>query len=503
MSPNPLVSALSGRPRVLLAVALGLTVLTLGQCRHAVQNPPAAAPMATTSAPTPPPIAAPTPVASAPAAPTPALDPIAASNLVSDIAERAVQSVVNISTTRIVRQRSAAIDEPAFRGFFGDPEERSRRENSLGSGVIVGDDGIVVTNNHVIEQASEIQVKLADGRIFEAKLAGADPRSDIAVLRLQGKVEGLQTLALADSDRLRLGETVLAIGSPFGLAQTVTQGIVSAKGRADMRIVDYEDFIQTDAAINPGNSGGALVNLRGELVGINTAILSRTGGNQGIGFSIPTNMVRPIMSALIKNGRVSRGWLGVGIQDLDTELQQAFGSAKGVLVSEVQPGSPADKSGLMRGDIVTKVDTTTVDTSGRLRNLVASHEAGTHIKVEFVRAGKALTVPVVLGQQPGTQAAQRGTEEAGAAIAGLQVAPLSPQLRRGLRLPPQLQGLVVVDVTEDCPADKAGLRRGDLLLEVNHHPVVSVDELARAAQGGRVLLFVLRNGHSRYALLQP
>ena len=283
MSPNPLVSALSGRPRVLLAVALGLTVLTLGQCRHAVQNPPAAAPMATASAPPPPPIAPPTPVAPAPAAPTPALDPIAASNLVSDIAERAVQSVVNISTTRIVRQRSAAIDEPAFRGFFGDPEERSRRENSLGSGVIVGDDGIVVTNNHVIEQASEIQVKLADGRIFEAKLAGADPRSDIAVLRLQGKVEGLQTLALADSDRLRLGETVLAIGSPFGLAQTVTQGIVSAKGRADMRIVDYEDFIQTDAAINPGNSGGALVNLRGELVGINTAILSRTGGNQGIG----------------------------------------------------------------------------------------------------------------------------------------------------------------------------------------------------------------------------
>jgi serine protease Do len=360
-----------------------------------------------------------------------------------------------------------------------------------------------VINNHVIEQASEIQVKLADGRIFEAKLAGADPRSDIAVLRLQGRVEGLQTLALADSDRLRLGETVLAIGSPFGLAQTVTQGIVSAKGRADMRIVDYEDFIQTDAAINPGNSGGALVNLRGELVGINTAILSRTGGNQGIGFAIPTNMVRPIMSALIKNGRVSRGWLGVGIQDLDTELQQAFGTAKGVLVSEVQSGSPADKSGLKRGDIVTKVDTTAVDTSGRLRNLVASHEAGTRIQVEFVRAGKALTVPVVLGQQPGAELAQGGAREVGGAITGLQVAPLDPQLRRGLRLPPQLRGLVVVDVTEDCPADKAGLRRGDLLLEVNHNPVASVDELARAAQGGRVLLFVLRNGHSRYALLQP
>jgi len=455
------------------------------------------------------------PTRSALLAPAPALpranlpaSPAAESpNLVSDVAERSVQSVVNISTTRIARQRD--IDaSPFFGPFFGPRggQGMEHKENSLGSGVIVGQDGVILTNNHVVEQASTIRVKLVDGREFGARLVGADPRSDVAVLRLEGKVSGLKPLPLADSERLRLGETVLAIGSPFGMSQTVTMGIVSAKGRADLGINDYEDFIQTDAAINPGNSGGALVNLRGELVGINTAILSRSGGSQGIGFAIPTNLARPIMEGLLKDGRVSRGWLGVGIQDLDAELREAFGAGqRGVLITEVQQSSPAEKAGVKRGDVLTRLDGQPIDSTGHLRNAVAAHVAGSKIAVEVLRDKKAVQLEVTLTQATDPRAAPLpvAAKEA-SGLAGVTVVPLDARLRQHLEIPDEVRvGVVVSDVADDTSAARAGLRPGDVILEVNRQPVVDAAIFARLVQGSgpRLLLLVLRDGRARYLLL--
>ncbi len=459
-----------------------------------VQAEPTRSP-AIAAVPTPPPLSSP-----------PAVSAAEPSNIVSDVAERAVQSVVNISTTRVARQRD--IDASPFFGPFGPHggQGMERKENSLGSGVIVGQDGVILTNNHVVEQASTIRVKLVDGREFGARLVGADPRSDVAVLRLEGKVSGLKTLPLADSERLRLGETVLAIGSPFGMSQTVTMGIVSAKGRADLGINDYEDFIQTDAAINPGNSGGALVNLRGELVGINTAILSRSGGSQGIGFAIPTNLARPIMEGLLKDGHVSRGWLGVGIQDLDAELREAFGAGqRGVLVTEVQQNSPAEKAGVKRGDVLMRLDGQPIDSTGHLRNAVAAHAAGTKVPVELLRDKKTVQVEVTLTQATDPHAAQApaaGKEASG--LAGVTVAPLDARMRQQLEIPEEVRvGVVVSDVADDSAAARVGLRPGDVILEVNRQPVADPALFARLVQGSgpRLLLLVLRDGRARYLLL--
>src|SRR5690606_31146613 len=275
-----------------------------------------------------------------------------AGGAIADVAERALPSVVNISLTKVGRA-GAPIPFPVF---FGPPQERI--EQGMGSGVIVSADGTILTNNHVVADAKEIKVTTYDRREFDAKVIGTDPKSDLAVIQIQGAPAGLTPIQFGDSSKLRLGEVVLAIGNPFGVGQTVTMGIVSATGRSRMGIVDYEDFIQTDAAINPGNSGGALVNMRGELVGINTAILSRSGGYQGIGFAIPADMARPIMKSLLDNGKVERGWLGVSIQDLTPELARGLGigTSRGVLVSGVIDGSPADKAGLERGDVVISLD---------------------------------------------------------------------------------------------------------------------------------------------------
>jgi len=296
--------------------------------------------------------------------------------VLADIAERVVPSVVNISSEKIVRDTGSPPDfgplfnDPFFRHFFGGPLEpssrpRARREHSLGSGVIVSDKGVVLTNNHVIENADEIRVGLADGREFEAEIVGRDPDSDLGVLKLKGDVKDLKVLAMGDVNSLRLGDIVLAVGNPFGVGQTLTMGIVSAKGRASVGIVQYEDFIQTDAAINPGNSGGALVNMRGELVGINTAILSRSGGYQGIGFAIPTNMARPIMDGILADGKVKRGWLGVAIQDVTPQLKDALGltESSGVLISDVAADGPAAKAGLKRGDVIVSLDGQKTDSS--------------------------------------------------------------------------------------------------------------------------------------------
>lgn len=423
---------------------------------------------------------------------------------IADIAEKVTPSVVNISSARMVKQQ-----QMPFPFFFGPPEGSGgggeRKQQGSGSGVIVAADGIVLTNNHVVEEATEIKVTTSDKREYDAEVVGTDAKSDLAVLRLKGKIDGLRPLSLGDSGRMRLGDVVLAIGNPFGVGQTVTMGIVSATGRADVGIVDYEDFIQTDAAINPGNSGGALVNMRGELIGINTAILSRSGGYQGIGFAIPTKMAEPIMQSLISRGRVSRGFLGVGIQDLTPDLALAMGAPEthGVVLSEVRADSAAAKGGLKQGDIVLKVDGTPVESSGRLRNLIAAKGGNSKAAIEVLRGGKTLVVEVTLGELQDEPTAKQGADAKAVGTLGLGLAPLNDALRRRLELDASDPAKVVIaDVESGSPADEAGLRPGDLLMEVNRQPIKDVAAAQKQLKtGDKVLVLVRRNGVSLYKVL--
>ncbi len=435
----------------------------------------------------------------------------------ADVAERALPSVVNISTTKVVRHTGGRhllpfFSDPFFRHFFGDrmrPFEgpREHKEKSLGSGVIVSADGVVLTNNHVVARATKIVVTTADKREFEAKIVGTDPKSDLAVIKLKGKVSGLKPLAFGDSSKLRLGDFVLAIGNPFGVGQTVTMGIVSAKGRANVGIVDYEDFIQTDAAINPGNSGGALVNLRGQLVGINTAILSRSGGYQGIGFAIPADMAKPIMQSLLKHGKVVRGFLGVSIQDLSPALARAMGLPKmrGVLVSDVHPGSPAEKAGFKRGDIILRVGSTPVHTSARLRNLIAAKGKGSQVTIEIVRKRKHMGLKVTLGQLPDVAklAAKIGPSEG--ALGGIQVAALTNEVRRTFDIPSRIRhGVVVKSIRTGTPAHLSGLRPGDVIMQVNRQTVKTVAGFLKQYKQASetVVMLVYRRGGTFYLMLR-
>lgn len=425
---------------------------------------------------------------------------------ISEVAEAVVPSVVNISAHRRVTrgpyQRDPFFNDPFFRR--GQPTERHQR--SLGSGVVVSADGVILTNSHVVAQADTIEVTLSDGRALEAQVVGTDPRSDVAVLRLVDPPSGLQPIAFGDSDALRLGQVVLAVGNPFGVGQTVTMGIVSATGRGDLGIVDYEDFIQTDAAINPGNSGGALVNMQGELVGINTAILSRSGGNVGIGFAIPTDMAKPIIEALRTDGRVSRGWLGVAIQDVDADLQRAMNLpvASGVLIADVQPDTPAARAGVQRGDVITHVDGQEVRSSGVFRNRIAAAGADAKVELRLVRQGKEQTVTVTLGELPGEKDARPGAEGK-ADTGGLSVRPLDAEARQRLGLGDQPRhGVVVERVEPNSAAARARLRPGDVLLEVNRTPVRTPQEF-RAAYGkakGDRLVLVYRQGATFFTVLK-
>lgn len=425
-----------------------------------------------------------------------------------DIAERAVQSVVNISTRQSSRQREAMAD-PMLRRFFRMPGPMPSPGGSMGSGVIVSDDGLVLTNNHVVEHGEKIEVTLSDGRDLPAELVGTDPKTDLAVIRITGDLAGLAPMPLGDSDALRLGESVLAIGNPFGLGHTVTLGIVSAKSRAGMGIVDYEDFIQTDAAINPGNSGGALVNMRGELVGINTAILSRTGGYQGVGFAIPIRMARTVMQSLVETGTVSRGWLGVGIQDLEPPLARALrlpDNTDGVLITGVQPGTPAARAGLARGDVVTAIDGTPMRNAGQLRNTIALKGA-VDIELTVLRDGRERSVAVTLGTlaEDGRSAAK---PEEGDAVEntrlGLALRPLDRALRERLGVPADAEGVVVAGVDPGSPADRAGLRPGDVIAEVEQRPVASVRDFERRVDRAddELLLLVRRGAGTLYVALE-
>jgi serine protease DegS len=367
-------------------------------CRRSEPPDPRAAPRMTEPAP------APAPAEPARPAPSSATVQLPSGRTIADVAARVTPSVVNVFSERRVRGDNApGLTDPFFQYFFGVPrgvQRAPQRERSLGSGVIVAPDGLVLTNNHVVENAETIKVALKDGRDLDARLVGTDPASDIAVLRVDQNQ--LPAIEIADSSKTRIGDLVLAIGNPFGIGQTVTMGIISAVGRANMGITDYEDFIQTDAAINPGNSGGALVDMDGKLVGINTAIASQTGGYQGIGFAIPSNMAMQVETEILHSGKVTRGWLGIATQDLTSDLARSMDLTphRGALVAEVTRGSPAARAGLERGDVITSIDGTAIHDAGQLRTLIALAGKDKRVAVQLERKGKPMAVEVTLGEVP-------------------------------------------------------------------------------------------------------
>jgi serine protease Do len=434
------------------------------------------------------------------------------------VAKAARASVVNISSSQKPksgeRSLSPFFDDPFFRRFFGEeferrfPAPRERKEQGLGSGVIVSPDGHVLTNNHVIEQADEIKVLLSDKRTYKAKLIGSDPKTDVAVIKIEAT--NLPVLPWGDSAHLQVGEMVLAVGNPFGLNQTVTMGIISAVGRANMGIVDYEDFIQTDAAINPGNSGGALVNLKGELVGINTAIFSRTGGNMGIGFAIPSNMAKSVMNSLMKYGKVVRGWLGVSIQEVNQDLAKEFGAAEtnGALVADVMDDSPAAKAKIQRGDIITAYNGTRINDPAHLRALVADTAPDTAVTLTVLREKHQRDVKIVIGELPKDMAkASRGGPDTGKgdhALAGVTVEPLP---ERGGRSGRKEMGVAVAEVEPDSAADRAGLKQGDVIREINRKPVRTVQDFERIAgqlePKSRTLLLITRGNATVFLSITP
>jgi serine protease Do len=436
------------------------------------------------------------------------------------VAARVTPAVVNISTTRTVKsggdenQMLPFYNDPFFKRFFGDQAPFSeaphdQKEKSLGSGVIVDPRGYIITNNHVIDKADSIKVVLSDRREFKGKLIGTDPKTDIAVVKIDGG--DLPTIPWGDSGRLKVGQYVLAVGNPFGLNQTVTMGIISAVGRANVGIADYEDFIQTDAAINPGNSGGALVNTAGELIGINTAILSQSGGYMGIGFAVPSKMAHAVMESLIKTGKVVRGWLGVSIQEVTPDLAKQFGlaDAKGALVSDVLSGTPAEKAGLKRGDVIVKVDGVPIDSPGHLRNRVAETPVGEKITITVIREGHEKDVAVTIGEQPKDLAQRGGAVEGGgqstSALDGVEVKELTPRIRQELNLPEELSGVVVNSVESGSDAEMAGLRRGDVIMEVDRKAVHNIREFESALSHHKskegLLLLINRQGGTIFIMI--
>jgi Do/DeqQ family serine protease len=420
-------------------------------------------------------------------------------NIIADVAEKVTPSVVSVYTTTKAAE-STFDGDPFFEDFFG-RRGRERSGQSLGSGVVVSTKGYILTNNHVVANGTDIKVALNDGRELPATVVGTDPKADVAVLKLKGNFGKLRPIEIGDSGKLRLGEIVLAVGNPFGVGQTVTMGIISAKGRQNLGIVDIEDFIQTDAAINPGNSGGALVNLKGQLVGINTAILSKTGGYQGIGLAIPTNMARPIMDSLIANGKVVRGWLGVSIAELEDK--------HGVKVQTVVSGSPAAKAGIKPGDVLLRVGERATDNIGLLRNAVAAYEVGKTVKVELARGGKHQTVDVVLSEQPAN--AERLAESSGGlnpggsqVKLGVRVSPLDKAMRQKLEVPRDItSGVVVTDVSRGGAGEQIGLQPGDVIVQVNRTAIKSakqLDEEYRKARG-KLALLLYRDGSTVYVVV--
>ena len=462
-----------------------------------------------------------------------AVDPVplgAFANGFASVVTPALPAVVNISTTHVVRVQQQPGFDPFFQQFFGNQfgqqaPPRTARETTLGSGVIINSDGYILTNNHVVEHGKDINVQW-NNKNYAAKVVGTDPQTDIAVVKIEAT--GLPTLTFGDSSKLHVGDVVFAIGDPFGIGETATMGIVSATGRS-LRLEGprgLTDYIQTDAAINHGNSGGALIDLHGNLIGINTAILSSStgpgdqGGNQGIGFAIPINMARSVMEQLIQHGKVERGHIGIGITDLTPDLAKEFGytaGGTGALVDSVTAGSPAEKAGVKRGDIVLGLNGESINGSGDLTARIGNTPPGTTIHLKVFRDGKTFEVPVTLApgnaypdEQSNEQSSQGESENGGNVLDGVHVENLSPDIARQLNLPVSTKGVVVDNVDQGSAAEEAGLGRGDVIQEVNRKPVNNVSEYRAALSGATnkpVLLLVLQQQQGQtgsvYIVIQP
>jgi serine protease Do len=442
----------------------------------------------------------------------------------SAVVKKVVPAVVNISSSRVVKSETSQFngrqrggqdfDDPGmdmFRQFFGNrgggfnvPKER--REKALGSGVIVSPEGYILTNNHVVDHATEVTVTLSDKLEFKARVIGTDPRTDIAVLKIDGS--NFPSLMLADSSKVEVGDIVLAIGDPFGVGQTVTSGIVSATGRSlGGQIEEVEDFIQTDAPINPGNSGGALVDDEGHLIGINTAILAgNSGGNQGIGFAVPINLARHDLDSILAHGKVERGYLGILPQDLTPSMAKAFGvqNASGALVGDVTPDSPASKAGLQKGDIITEINGQAVADANALRLKIGTMDPNTRVNLKVMRDGKTMEMPLTLGSFPTNEerASNNTPAEHDSVLEGVRVGTLTPEMAQQLKLGHAASGVVVESVEQGSRAAEAGLERGDVIQQVNRKPVANVNEFRQAMSGSSkdkpVLLLVNRQGNTLF-----
>jgi serine protease Do len=433
----------------------------------------------------------------------------------SRIVKEVVPAVVNISSSRVTKQEASGMRgqpsmDPLFRQFFGDqgfhqfniPKER--REKSLGSGVIVSPEGYVLTNNHVVDHATEITITLRDRREMKAQVVGTDPRTDIAVLKIDGT--NFPYVTLGDSSKVQVGDAALAIGDPFGVGQTVTSGIVSAMGRGNLGIEEVEDFIQTDAPINPGNSGGALIDDEGHLIGINTAIISgNSGGNQGIGFAVPVNLARHVMNQILKNGKVERAYLGILPQDVTPAMAKAFGAteAKGAVVGQITADSPAAGSDLKQGDIILQVNGKAIDDANQLRLEIGLLSPGSTVNLNVLRDGKPQQVVVKMGSFPSKEEqASLDTKGTDSALQGVSVENLTPDTAREMKLAPQTTGVVVADLDPSSQAADAGLQTGDVIQQVNRQPVKNVQDfnrvMASAKTGAPTLLLVNREGNTLF-----
>jgi serine protease Do len=442
------------------------------------------------------------------------------------VVRKVAPSVVTVHSSRTLRmdpRSNPLLNDPFFRRFFGGggedgeelPRGGRRRQQGMGSGVVVSSDGYILCNNHVVEGADEVTVGFVEGGPrMTAKVVGTDPQTDISVLKVDGT--NMPALTITDSSNLQVGDLVLAAGNPFGVGQTVTMGIVSAVGRGGFGIVDYEDFIQTDASINPGNSGGPLVDAYGRLVGINTAILTGAGGNIGIGFSVPINMARGVMDRIIESGRVIRGFLGVTIQPVTPELAKEFNLPEqtGALIGGVSPNSPAAKAGLQAGDVITEFDGKKVTDSRNLRLMVAQTAPNSKVSLKLLRDGKERTLSASLGELPTEQiASAEGRPRPGGrareleGLAGVEVTDLDSRFRQQLEIPDEVRGgAIVTSVDQESKAYEAGLRPGSVILEVNRQKIANTRELTgavRKAKGGRLLLRVWSEGGGRFVVIEP
>jgi serine protease Do len=427
-------------------------------------------------------------------------------NSFAPIVEKVAPSVVTISINKNMAvgrggpRSNPFLDDPFFRKFFGVPDEDDKGDNGkpqrkrpmqigLGSGVIVSADGYILTNNHVVEQADEIIVTLPDGKTeFKAKKIGTDPGSDIAVVKVEAK--NLKPVTIANSDKIKVGDICIAIGNPFALRQSVTSGIISATGRNATGISDYGNFIQTDAAINPGNSGGALVDTEGRLIGVNTAIFSRTGGNMGIGFAVPSNQARSVMESLIKFGKVQRGFLGIQMQELDEKLAREFKapSRDGILVTEVVPGGGAEKGGVKSGDVVVEMNGQAVGEIADFRNAIAALVPGTTVDLKLFRNGEAKVLKITLAEKGNLAAADLDKKPAPAPVKapdvldGVTVGDLKADVRKQFNIPEDVQGAVITQVNPDCPSADADIKAGDVIVEIDGKAVKNADDAVRLSE---------------------